>query len=274
MELPIYIKREHLSTRDVRDRLPHYHNEIELIYVLKGSMECQTNDSIFPLAKGDLCFINKGQLHHLYEKEDTSEHISIIIYTDLLTQSKEIFDTYISPMLNDLTFSHIKFSSIDGNSEKIYHYILEIEQLLKEKPIAYELSIIADIHLIFKHLYLTYMKTDTVTIIDEDSLLQQKMIQYIEDHYMEDINVDDIAKASSVSRSKCFRIFKNYTRISPITYLNGYRLEIAASKLKNTNDSVSTIALDSGFSQASYFNKLFLKEYGYTPLEYRKRNFS
>lgn len=272
MDLPIYIKREHVGTTDVRDSVPHIHNNIELIYVIKGSMECQTNKSSFPLSKGDLCFINKSQIHHLYEDEKDSEHISIIISTELLTQYKDVNNKYISPMLEDMNFSHIKFRSIDGNSEKIYNLILDIEDLLEMKPTAYELSVIADIHLIFRYLYNTYRQEDVKEIIDEDTILQKNMIKFIEENYQNEINIDDIAKSVNISRSKCFRLFKKYTRMTPVNYLNSYRLGKAAEKLKNTNETVVTIALDSGFSQASYFNRLFLKEYGTTPLNYRKLN--
>lgn len=269
MELPIYIKREHVGTKNVRDNVAHYHNNIELIYVLKGNMDCQTNNSIFSLEEGDLCFINRNQIHHLYEKTRISEHISVIIDTSLLTKYSDITNKYIEPMINDVSFSHVKFKSLDSNSEHIYKLILDIEKLIKEKKETYELSVISDIHLIFKYLYLTYINCDKEEIYDYDKFLCQKMIKYIEDNYQNDIKTLDLQNYIHISRTKCFKIFKKYTRLSPNIYINNYRIKKASEKLIETNDSIIDIALSSGFNDASYFNKLFLKEFNMRPKEFR-----
>lgn len=65
-------------------------------------------------------------------------------------------------------------------------------------------------------------------------------------------------------------LFKKYTQNSPIEFLNLYRLEVSTSFLKNTTDNISTISLNCGFGQQSYYNRLFIREYGITPKEYRK----
>ena len=273
MELPIYIKRESVTEKNTHNKLPHWHNDIEIIYVLKGNLECQTNESTFPLNKGDLCFINKNQLHHLYDEgKQASEHISLIVSTSILTQNKEIYDKYISEMIDDISFSHIKFDSSFGNANKIHDLMLDIESLLEKKESAYELEVIADIHMIFKYLYCAYVSDNKISVVDENVILEQKMIKFIQNNDMKEIDLDDIAAAANVSRSKCFRLFKEYTRMSPIIYLNNYRLETAASMLINSRDTVLNISINSGFSQQSYFNRAFLKEYGMTPLEYRKKN--
>ena len=273
MELPIYIKRENVNTKEVRDMLPHWHNDIELIYVLKGELECQTNESVFPLNKGDLCFINRNQLHHLYSQNvNDSQHIALIVSTNLLTQNKQIYDTYISPMIEDMSFSHVKFESTNDYGNKIHECLLKIEDLLNAKDFGYELEVVANLHMIFKYLYCTYKFNDkSINILDENLILQQKMINYIKENYNEKITLEDISLSANVSRSMCFRLFKKYTRISPITYLNNYRLEMGADKLIHSRESISNISQACGFSQQSYFNRLFLKEYNCTPAQYRRK---
>ncbi|MBO6047992.1 MAG: AraC family transcriptional regulator, partial [Erysipelotrichaceae bacterium] len=76
----------------------------------------------------------------------------------------------------------------------------------------------------------------------------------------------------SISKSKCCNVFKEYANHSPIDFLNLYRLKVSTDKLKNSIDSIASIAHGIGFSQQSYYNRLFLREYGITPKEYRQQH--
>ena len=56
-----------------------------------------------------------------------------------------------------------------------------------------------------------------------------------------------------------------------VEYLNQYRLEIAAGELAESGESVTEIALNAGFNNLSYFNRVFKRSFGMTPREYRKQ---
>ena len=73
-----------------------------------------------------------------------------------------------------------------------------------------------------------------------------------------------------MSRSKCSRLFRKYLSKSPIEHVQQYRLEKSVYLLKNTNLQFSEIAAICGFNQQSYFNRLFVREYGMTPKQMRK----
>jgi len=104
-----------------------------------------------------------------------------------------------------------------------------------------------------------------------DISLQKQMVTYIHEHYAEDIGLDDIASAGNISRSKCCKIFQAYLQQSPVSFLNDYRMEISCNLLSNTSYSITEIALACGFNHLSYFSKSFLRKYGCTPNQYRKR---
>ena len=89
--------------------------------------------------------------------------------------------------------------------------------------------------------------------------------------YQGEISLDDIANSIAVSASTCTRLFKEYTNKTPIVFLNNYRLEKSAQLLRNTDDSIMNISFDCGFLQQSYFNRVFLREYGVTPKQYRNQ---
>ena len=128
--------------------------------------------------------------------------------------------------------------------------------------------------MIFQKIYVMHesIKDKMSAPIDTDALLYRKMSDFIYKNYYQKLSLDDIAISGNISRSKCCIIFKKYAQNSPVDFLNLYRLEVSTSLLKNTNDSISSIAIDCGFGQQSYYNRLFLREYSMTPKEYRKND--
>lgn len=253
--------------------LTHYHDSIELIHILDGSLKCLIQGKEYTIGKGSLCIINQKQLHRIYnDKENDCSFQSLIIEPSIFTSDKDIYEKYIETILMDEKFSHIISSSKNSFIKDIVSLMDAIEDLERVKLDAYELSIIAFIHMIFQKLYVLYGNTkgDIYESINTDALLYRKMSDFIYKNYDQKLSLDDIAMAGNISRSKCCIIFKKYAQNSPVDFLNLYRLEVSTSLLKNTNESISSIAIDCGFGQQSYYNRLFLREYSMTPKEYRK----
>ncbi len=97
----------------------------------------------------------------------------------------------------------------------------------------------------------------------------QRALTYIAEHYTEQITVRSLANISNMSESNFYAVFKKHTGVSPIAYLNHYRLSIAMEKLIQTNMTISEIGYSVGINESLYFSKLFKKAYGMTPKEYR-----
>lgn len=97
----------------------------------------------------------------------------------------------------------------------------------------------------------------------------QEVIAFINENYRNEITIKALANIANMSESNFHAVFKKQMGISPIAYLNNYRLSIAADKLTNTFDTVSEISYSVGINDPLYFSKLFKKTYGMTPKEYR-----
>ena len=95
------------------------------------------------------------------------------------------------------------------------------------------------------------------------------MLEYIKQHFAENITLRDIADSASVSRSECVRCFRQILKSSPVAYLNNYRLQYAAGLLCSTSWKISYICQKSGFHETGYFSKCFKKRYGCGPSAYR-----
>ncbi|MBO4630726.1 MAG: PocR ligand-binding domain-containing protein [Lentisphaeria bacterium] len=93
---------------------------------------------------------------------------------------------------------------------------------------------------------------------------------FIQKHYAQSLTVDMIARAVGISKSHFLHKFSNQTGISPIAYLNQYRVEKASELLKDSNLTIGEISGYCGFGSLDMFIRHFRKFYGKTPLEYRK----
>lgn len=97
-----------------------------------------------------------------------------------------------------------------------------------------------------------------------------RALSYIEEHYREDINLEDIAKHVCVSKTYFSSIFKKETGKNFSLYLLDFRLEKACELLRQSEEKIYNIAYDVGFQSHNYFNNIFKERYGMTPKEYRK----
>ncbi len=97
----------------------------------------------------------------------------------------------------------------------------------------------------------------------------EQALRYIKDNYREKISVEDIAHKTHLSTSHLFAVFKKQMGVSPICFLNNYRMSIAAELLQGTTKSINQIAAEVGVSDSIYFNKMFKKHYQMSPTEYR-----
>ena len=96
------------------------------------------------------------------------------------------------------------------------------------------------------------------------------MLDYIHENFSQPITISQIAASASISRSECFRCFSDMSHITPMEYLNQYRMFEATRQLTTTNKPITDICYAVGFNSTSYFSKEFKKIYQMTPREYRE----
>ena len=100
----------------------------------------------------------------------------------------------------------------------------------------------------------------------------QLTMKFITENFTDKITVKDICAAVGYSKSTVLTAFKKEFSVTVNSYLNTLRLERAKKMLDNENVSVNEVALGCGFSDQSYFSKVFSQAYGITPTEYRREN--
>ncbi|MDO4275019.1 MAG: AraC family transcriptional regulator [Eubacteriales bacterium] len=256
----------------------HWHNEFEFALVLKGAVEyriTQGKHEYAPkvLRQGEGVFVNSKALHMARQLEPGTQMFDCEFPPGFfsLQPSGSVYKKNILPIIK-LPVPGIYLSSELANEKEILDALYEFYELPSD-TLGYELKCMELICRIWRHLLcLTADMKDFPRVHNSELLQEQRvraMLSYIHTHFSENISIDSIADAANVSRSECFRCFKEILRKTPIEYLCEYRLSRAAQLLAGTDETIFHISYSCGFNSPSYFSKLFKDKCGISPGQFR-----
>lgn len=262
---------------DFREVPVHWHNEFEIIYVKKGEGIITVDLNKYPVKASDISIIPPGHLHSIIQKEGFSmEYENIIFNMDLLISKYKdsSFQEFIRPMLNQafdippiITKENADYSSISSCLDNI-------DDICRSFPKAYEFAIKGFLYQFFYFIFHNNSGIQSTPKPDKNMDKLKLLIKYIEINYASDITVKTAAKLCNFSESHFMRFFKECMNVSFTNYVNDYRLSMVSRLLMTSTESILSIALDSGFHNISYFNRIFKEKYGVTPSQFRKKELS
>lgn len=251
----------------------HWHEELELILVTKGKGVYYIDLKPYVVTEGDILILNPYVLHSCTQyKQDILEADTLVLNLSMLdTNHDSCSIKFINPIAaNKVVFPYILKPNTPGYQE-LLNYFNKITNTYTSKQKGFELEIKAYLFL-FLHTLFTNIPVeipDTVKVDDNTTNKVKLILKYIKDNYTEQLTVKDMAEQLNFSEYHFMRFFKRYLGVTCIEYVNNYRLEVATNKLCTTNHSIMEIALEVGFNNISYFNKLFKEKYKLTPKEFR-----
>ena len=263
-----------------RDHLEdwHCHAEMEFTVALKGSLECGLNEKRYRIGAGEGIFINSGVLHmyRVLGKCEDSESISIVFLPQFLSGGTEnlIFRKFIEPVMEDARMRGEPLRRTGGWQEELLVCLRRIYCLSREDGWLTEMTLRNQLSQAWEIFIRNCAreqdaeeKTSREIVYEERA---RKILQFIQEHYSEDITVEDVAAQVHISRTECFRCFQKITGQSPKSYLNSYRIRQAMRQLETTDDSITAICFSCGFNNMSYFVKRFRESAGVSPGKYRE----
>ena len=256
----------------------HWHEEVEVIIVLDGSCDYRINLDTFVINKGDILIIDSQSLHSLtYIPNQNMTWASFVFNINMLKSSNTdgVLLKYIAPLLNHEHQLPIIIKDNINCYSKIFNVIENIIYCYYEKDIAYELELKSLLFKFFSLLYKNdliekHQDKNSLTINTTDKI--KLILNYINDHYSEDISINTLAELCEYSQYHFMRFFKKHIGLTCIQYINNLRLEKSSILLTSTNNTIMDISLEVGFDNLSYFNKLFKRKYNLTPKEFRTVN--
>ena len=247
----------------------HWHEDLQFILVLEGTIEVQTLDTSVLIRTGEGLFINKNVVHDVRRLENC--HYNSFLFPAYFLEfyagspAKDFVDSVTS---NDrMAFIHFT-TALDWHKEVIAQ-LKKLVQIEKNKTDFYVYEVLVRLSLLWlvmrRHVTLPQEQRESIV-----RLRMQKILRFIEEHYAEDITLTDLSMSANISKSECSRCFKLSMNTTPYKYLTEYRLSKAAQLLKKTNEPIGNIAAAVGFHQMSHFGKCFKEKTGCSPKAYRE----
>ena len=252
----------------------HWHEDIEFIWVQRGSLLYYVNGDSVPLAQNQGIVVNSRQLHGFRSDDPDCTYLCTLLHPMLLCASREVEQKYVAPLLTGAA----SYAVLDGGEaweRAVMDALFQIHSWrdraggpLKIQSLFYEIWLN-----LYEHAFRP--RTQPQLAKQDHGLTSLKdMVLFIQRNYRRKITLEEIAKAGAVCKSTCLALFKKYLRDTPVNYLIRYRLQSAAKLLRAGDGSVTETAYRCGFSNVSYFIEMFKKLYGRSPLEYRKAGLS
>lgn len=267
-EFPAYIRRGTLSHYLNYAAESHWHDDVELIFVVSGHMWYSVNGETVYLREGDGIFVNARQLHFGYSEDHSEcEFLCVLLHPVLLCSSRRVEQCYVAPLLH----SGVPYWRLTPETAWERAVLAAIRTLYAVRDeAAAELKILRA----FTELWIALCENvlpDQPTAPDDGGRLSalKDMMSFIGEHAGERLTLAQIAHAGGVGKTGCCAIFRQYLHKTPNGYVTELRMRRAAERLLQTDRTVTEIAYEAGFSGASYFTEQFRRYYGVTPSSYR-----
>ena len=238
------------NTRELQYR-PHIHEHIEIIYEFNIGQHIDIDGKKYEIKQGQVAIIFPNIVHTYYRNEYRDTNQIFIIC------SPELFSGLFPDFMNITPKSPV-ITELDDAVHLAFNEILHCTEFPEQ--LAWTTIILS--HLL-KKLTLEHKKSAPV------EHLTKKIITYISQNFRNNITLDSLAKEFSVSKYYISHTFSDKIKISLPNYLSFIRAEYAASQIRSTNDTITNICMNSGFSSQSTFNRAFKRIYCMTPHEYK-----
>ncbi len=214
------------------------------------------NPFIGYLLKGEGEFLYKGKKH--FAKEGDLIYIAAgTRYYSLWKGFPEIEFYSLDFAFNvNSAYSEYRFQIVKDFEVDFFHKMYKASNNLEFMSALYSM------------LFELYPKMKTEQIFKNSSITPA--LDYIENHFKEDISVNTLASLCNLSESHFFTLFKRQTGLSPIRYKHSLLVQNAIDMLTLTDKTVEEISEELNFSSSNYFRKIFISVTGHTPKEYRK----
>lgn len=263
--------------------VPHSHDYTQIWYVTRGKCEHYVEGQFYMMAAGDTFLIPPKVEHKTVLCPDSAViscelSLKAVLPDTKYPQEKDL-KSYLDlmSMMNFLQDSKSRWPRFMFRSEVrpvVDQLMREIlEEFQEEKPCYQDMLRvkIQELLLLFIREFIVspdYQATDA--IYERNRPLMEKAIRYIDEHYAEQLMLEDVCKVSTLSKTYFCYLFKLMTKKTFVEYLTECRIQEALRLLENADYSIQNISEMLGFNDAAHFSRTFKKQVGMSPRGYRK----
>lgn len=246
---------------------PHWHNGLEILYLLEGSEDCYLGEEeCIRMKKGDFLVINSRVVHSVQCPRQCREMLIQIPYP--------MMKRFI-PQIDGLEFVCEK---ITGKKQRMDTFLVEsaLSTLAERHPFQSPEETLEFYSQIY-HLLAVLVKDFSVSVTSDKMEISEKYMErlgmitsYVKEHYMEEISLQEIARLVSLNPDYFTRFFKKYMGMTFLDYVNSVRMEHVVRDLQRTDLSVQKLLEIHGFTNYKLFMKMYKSRFESTPGKMRR----
>ncbi len=261
-----------VTTANIMEYPIHFHDDIEVVYVLEGSVGLKNGYYSYTLERGDIFILNGREIHSFYHTEQPN--MVMMLQMDL-----SFFSKYYGNLNNSFFVTDMK-NEDDENLEALRNILGRIMLDILDKGYGYEYKVIEGAHNLLANLLANfqYFTMEDGKFVNEAKNIGNKVLagrlnritDYMYENYSRRLTLNEIAEREHLSIYYLSHVIKEATGLSFQELLSFIRVEESEKLLLGTNKKIGAISDESGFSAIRYYIKYFTKWFGMNPLEYRK----
>ncbi len=253
----------------------HCHDFCELVIVTRGSAMHWLEGKEFPVTAGDVFLLQGRQRHYFYERKEL-DLINIMYDPDKIDlpegELRKMPGYCAMFMLEPAYRRQHRFASRLHLKRvplaRVEQLADEMEQECEMEQPGHEVVLRAKLLELMAYLSRAYTRTETT---EAHALLRVgSVIGALENDYAKDWTLDELVRTAHMSRSNLMRVFRKATSQSPIEYLIRLRIQKSMELLRNSDLSVTEIAMEVGFNDSNYYTRQFNRIIGSSPSAFRK----
>lgn len=279
-DFPFHI---HRYTIERGEHIPsHTHEFVELVFVVEGSALHEMSGHTYQLAAGDV-FVLEPNVYHSYTCSPDKETVvyNVLFDATFLQQEMEVLQQmpsfvnffYLVPFLRK-SQSFIPYHPLTPSQKlQLQSHLQTIEEEFRQRREGYQLMIKTRWIecLVWLSRYHQENRKSAKPSAISDQAWMESIVNYVELHYYQPFTLQQLSQLCGMSVSSFTAKFKEATGLSLVDYKHTVQVRHAAELLQGTDKKVLDIALEVGFGDISFFNRIFRKHTGVTPREYRRR---
>lgn len=240
----------------------HWHEFYEFHYVLSGTLEVVFNNRRMILGPGDFAMVNNYEYHKGNLVNGALEVVAGLFDLERLSPEMGRSNPLFAPLIRQDAY--------------IGEIMESIKQELEAEDFGFRLACKSELQRLLVYLsrnYCQQMRSAQENKVRAENLTRISVVTgYIQKHYSEDIDMKALAELLHISESRFNHLFKETIGVSPLRYINNFRLEKAKKLLETERWTAAEVAVKVGFTDYNHFGRQFLKTFGCTPNQARKNS--
>ncbi|MDC7240257.1 MAG: AraC family transcriptional regulator [Spirochaetales bacterium] len=255
----------------------HWHSEVEFLMITDGGGIFHLGDDFYEVRRGQALIIHSGCLHsgRTLPGRNCSFEASVFSPDLIRSAGKDLIQQkQIDPVLKGLKYMNPLITGENPEEEVLLRKIKELYSGFTEKEEHRELQVKIRLLQIFLCLNRVLRRRLPVQELPESGSSRENAVKevlgYIQSNYQRRISLKELAGVSGFSSGHFTRVFTETVHMTPVEYLNFFRIGRSVELMKNRNLSLASIAEECGFSSVNYYIRSFRRIKGATPAAFRK----